>query len=63
MSRTIVAEKKTGKGHTVKARGRKTMTAPKKKVDFYPSAGLISKFSNTADRMEMNGIIRFNKVK
>ncbi len=62
MSRSIVAEKGTRKGHTVKARGRKTMTVPKQKVDFYPSASRISKFSNMAERIETNGIIRFNKV-
>jgi hypothetical protein len=63
MSRAIVAEKRTRKSHTVKARGRKTMTAPKQKVDFYPSAGRISRFSNTVEGIETNGIIRFNKVK
>lgn len=63
MSRAIVAGKKAGKGNTVKARGRKTMTVPKQKVDFYPSAGRISKFSNAVERIETNGVIRFNKVR
>ena len=63
MSRAIVAGKKSGKDNTVKARGRKTMTVPKQKVDFYPSVRRISKFSNAVERFEINGVIRFNKVK
>lgn len=48
--------------NTVKARGRKTMTMPKKKVEFHASAARVSTFSHFEERSEMKELIRFHRA-